>query len=136
MTMTHGNRKIFWFFSLLDCWKMTFPYLKGKLTLLAKTSKFTDFFFVSAACTAILSSNWKNNNTIVTVSKIQTMRKLSNPSTTSLPGSFLSYLDSTCLNDSIVIKIKEPFTPFFFKKPFCFVTMMIVCKFGDLNFIM
>ena len=29
----------FWLFNILDCWKMAFPHLKGKLTLLAKTSK-------------------------------------------------------------------------------------------------
>ena len=44
--------------------------IKMKLTLLKKAQKllnFTDFFFVSAKCTAILSSNWKNN-TLLTVS--------------------------------------------------------------------
>ena len=68
----------FWLFSLLDHWKMAFPHLKGKVTLLEKTSKwkyqklFTSqiFFFLCAVCTAILSSNWKNNNTIFMVSEI------------------------------------------------------------------
>ena len=65
------------------------------------------------------------------------MRKLNYPSTTSFAGFFLIVvIDSTCLNDSILIKIKKPFTvSFFFKKPsFLFVTMMIVNRFGDLNF--
>ena len=79
---------------------MVFPHFKGTLTLLVKTltllkkvSKvvhFVDlFFFVSAACTAILSSNWKNNSNTLTVSKIQTKRKLNNPTTTSFAGLFL-----------------------------------------------
>ena len=64
------------------------------------------------------------------------MRKLNNPTTILFAGSFLPYLDSTCLHDSIVTKIKKPSTlSFFFKKPFfIFVTMMIVYRFGDLNF--
>ena len=54
------------------------------------------------------------------VSEIQTIRKLNK-------FTVLLLLDSTCLNDSIVIKIKNPFTlSFFFKKPFfIFVSMMI-----------
>ena len=60
---------------------MALPHLKGKLTLLEKMKltlfkkevvHFTEFFFVLAACTAILSSNWKNN-TILAVSEIQTI---------------------------------------------------------------
>ena len=39
-------------------------------------------FFMSASCGAILSLNWKNN-TILLVSKIQTMRKLNDPTATS-----------------------------------------------------
>ena len=52
---------------------MAFPYLNEKLALLEKTSKWNQlflkkyqklfisqiFFFVSASCAAILSSNWK-----------------------------------------------------------------------------
>ena len=55
------------------------------------------------------------------------MRKLNNPTATSFAAFFL-ILDSTCLNDSILIKIKKPFTlSFFFNKPFfIFATMMIV----------
>ena len=34
----HGLWK-FWLFSFLDCWKMAFACLKGKLALLAKTGK-------------------------------------------------------------------------------------------------
>ena len=69
---------------------------------------------------------------LFTVSKTQTMRKRNNLTTLS---SFLLQLDSTCLNYSIVLKIKKPFTFFFFKKPFfIFVNVMIVYKFGSLNF--
>ena len=54
------------------------------------------------------------------VSKFQTMRKPNIATTTSLAGLFLT-IDSTCLNDSIVIKIKKPATlSFFFKKLFYF----------------
>ena len=48
------------------------------------------FFFVNAAFTAILSLNWKNNYTILTVSKIQRMRKLNTTTTTSFAGIFLT----------------------------------------------
>ena len=48
------------------------------------------FFFMHAACTAILSLNWKNNNTIFAASKIQTIRKLNNPTTTLITGLFLA----------------------------------------------
>ena len=70
------------------------------------------------------------------LSEIQTMRKPIIQLQPSSQGSFLLLLDSTCLNDSILIKIEEPFDlSFYFKKPFfIFVTMMIVYKFGDLNF--
>ena len=47
------------------------------------------FLFLHAACTAILCSNWKNN-TIFMVSKIQTMIKLNNPSTTTFARLFLT----------------------------------------------
>ena len=60
-----------------------------KLTLLKKVSKvvhFTDFFLCAAVYTAILSLNWKNSNTMFTVSKIQAVRKLNNPTTTSFVG--------------------------------------------------
>ena len=69
------------------------------------------------------------------VSKIQTMRKF-NPTTALFVGPFfIPWLDLTCFNDSIVVKIKKPFTFSFFKKRFfIFVTMMILYKFGDLNF--
>lgn len=40
-------------------------------------------------CKVILSSNWKNN-TILTLSEIQTMRKLSKPTTILLAGLFLT----------------------------------------------
>ena len=59
--------------------------IKMKLTLLKKYQKlFTShiFFFVS---TAILSSN----NNILTVSEIQTMRKINNPTTNPFAGLFL-----------------------------------------------
>ena len=42
------------------------------------------------------------------VSKIQTMRKLNNPTTASLAGHFLTIL-SFNFNDCIVAKIKKPF---------------------------
>ena len=71
------------------------------------------FFFVCAAFTAILSWNSKNYNTIFTVSKIQTIRKL-NPTTTSFAGLFLTVVRLTCLNDNIIVKIKKPFTLSFF----------------------
>ena len=48
------------------------------------------FFFMSAAYTTIVSSNWKNNNTILMLSKIQTMRKLNNPTKASFAGHFLT----------------------------------------------
>ena len=83
---------------------MAFPHLKGKLTVLEKNIKmkltllrkvskivhFTDFFFVGAACTAILNSNGKNNNTMLMVSKIQTVSKLINPITTLFAALFLT----------------------------------------------
>ena len=56
-------RREFGISSLLDHQKMPFLHLKVKLTLLSKTSKWKKlfnsqiFFFVSAACSAILSSN-------------------------------------------------------------------------------
>ena len=77
-----------------------------KVNLLKKYQKlFTsqNFFFMCAVCTMILILNLKNNN-IFTVSKIQTMRKLNNPTTTPIAGFFLPQLDSPCLNDSIVNK--------------------------------
>ena len=76
-----------------------------KLTLLKKYQNLCTsniFLFVLAACTPILSSNWKHNNTIFTASKI-------NPTTTSFVGVSLIVVDSAFLNDSIVIKIKELF---------------------------
>ena len=76
------------------------------------------FFFLRAACKDILSSKWKNNN-IYTVSKIQTVRKLNNPTTTLFGALSLTVVRFNFLNDSIVIKIKKPFTIsfFFLKKP-------------------
>ena len=95
---------------------MAFLHLKGKLTLFLKKIKMkltflkkyqnlcisNIFLFKLAACTPILSSNWKHNNTIFTASKI-------NPTTTSFVGVSLIVVDSAFLNDSIVIKIKELF---------------------------
>ena len=52
------------------------------------------FLFISAALTAILSSNWKNNNTVLMVSKIQTS-KLNNPTAISFEGPFLVRLELT-----------------------------------------
>ena len=80
---------------------MAFPHLKGKLTLLERKNQneirsswrlFSAqiFFFIHAACTAMLSLNGKNNNTIFTVSKNQAMRKLNNQTTTSFVGLFLT----------------------------------------------
>ena len=88
---------------LLDRGKVAFPHSKGKLTLLEKNIKFKltlikkgqkmytshIFFFVRGACTAILSLSWKNNNTIFTVSGIQTIRKLNNPTTILFAGLIL-----------------------------------------------
>ena len=80
---------------------MAFPNLKGKLTLFEKNIKmkltllkscslYRFFFFLRAACTAILSLNLKNNNTMFTISKTQAMRKLNNPTTTSFAGLFFT----------------------------------------------
>ena len=68
------------------------------------------------------------------VSKIHTMRKLSNPTTTSFAGLFLTIVRFNLF--SIIIKIRKPFTlsSFFKKYFFIFVSMMIVYKFGNLNF--
>ena len=91
MRCDHGWQKC-WLFSLLDHQKKAFLHLSGKLTLLIKVSKavhFTDFL-VHAVYTAILSSIWKNNNTIFTISKIQTMRKLNNLTTTLFVWFFLT----------------------------------------------
>ena len=68
----------FWLFSLLDCRKITLPHLKGKLklTLFKKVSKvvhLTDFFLYM--CSMYSHSEFKliNNNTIFTLSEIQTI---------------------------------------------------------------
>ena len=104
----------------------SWKYIKMKLTLKKYENLFTlqIFFFVHAACTAILSWNWRNNKTMFSVSKIQAWENLIIQLQPCPQGSFLLQLDSTCLNDGIVIKIKKPFTlSFLFKKPFfIFVT--------------
>ena len=70
-------------------------FAEGKLTLLEKHQNETNsslkkyqklltlkiFFFVCAVCTIILSAIEKSNNTIFTVSKIQTITKLINLTT-------------------------------------------------------
>ena len=103
MTIIHSKGN-FWLVSLLERWEMAFLHLQQKQTLLEKTSKWNKlflkkcqklfnshiFFFMHAACTAILSLNWKNNNTIFAASKIQTIRKLNNPTTTLITGLFLA----------------------------------------------
>ena len=48
------------------------------------------FFPVSAACTTTLSLNWKNNKTMLSVSKIQRMRKFNNQTTASSAVLFLT----------------------------------------------
>ena len=102
MTIIHSKRK-FWLVSLLERWEMASLHLQQKQTLLEKTSKWNKlflkkyqklfnshiFFFMHVACTAILSLNWKNNNTIFAASKIQTIRKLNDPTTTLIRGVFL-----------------------------------------------
>ena len=62
------------------------------------------FLFISAALTAILSSNWKNNNTVLMVSKIQTS-KLNNPTAISFEGPFLVRLELTSVIVSIYLFI-------------------------------
>ena len=127
--MIHVKWKILTF-SLLNHWKMAFPYLNEKLALLEKTSKWNQlflkkyqklfisliFFFVSAPCAAILSSNWKkkNNNTISTISKIQTMKILNNPTTTSLAVLFLTVVRFNLLEWQHSHGNKETFCPFLF----------------------
>ena len=70
-------------------------FAEGKLTLLEKHQNETNsslkkyqklltlkiFFFMCAVCTVILSAIEKSNNTIFTVSKIQTITKLINLTT-------------------------------------------------------
>ena len=67
----------------------SWKYIKRKLTLKKYQKLFTlqNFFFVLVACTAILSSNWKSNNTTFSVFKIQPMRKRT---TSSFSGLFLT----------------------------------------------
>ena len=95
VTMVH-SKESFWLFNLLDHQKMAFPHFEEKLTLLEKTKRklpflkkvskvvnLINFLFVHAVCTAISSSNWKNNNTIFMLARIPIMRKLCNLITTS-----------------------------------------------------
>ena len=97
----------FWLFSLLDLQEMAFLHEKWSSLFLKKLPNEINsslksrstishslhiFFFVHAPCTTISSSNWKNNNTILMVSKIHTTRKLNNPTTTLFTGLFLTIL--------------------------------------------
>ena len=79
-----------------------------KLTLLKEASKvvhFTDFFLGACSVYSHFEFKLKNNDTTFQVSKIQTMTKLYNLTTTSFVG--FVQLDSTCSNDGIVIKIRK-----------------------------
>ena len=115
VTMVHAMGEIWTFYSS----RSPENDLKVRLTLLSKTSKwkklFTSqiFFFVSAASTSILSSTWKNN-IILIVSKIQTMRKLNNPTKASFTGLFLTIVWFKLLKWWHSHKNKETFYPFFF----------------------
>ena len=83
---------------------MAFPHLKGKLTVLEKNIKmkltllrkvskivhFTDFFLCRCSMYSHFEFEWKNNNTMLMVSKIQTVSKLINPITTLFAALFLT----------------------------------------------
>ena len=140
MRRDHGSRK-FLIFSLLDrregnlSWKKkhqnetNWSLKKYKKLFISKILS-----LVRAVCTSILSTNWKNNTTF-TVSTIQTMKKLNNPTTTSFAGLFLIVVRFNLLEWWHSHKNKETFYPFFFLwEIFIFATVMIVHKFGDLNF--
>ena len=127
MRYDHGWQK-FWLLSILHHWKMAFLHLKGKLTLLEKTSKWNWLFFkkyqklfasqISSSCVQHVQpfwvQNWKKNNTIFTVSEIQTMRKLNNPTTTTITGFFLVVFRFNLLEWWHSHKNKETLYPFFF----------------------
>ena len=75
------------------------------------------------------------------VSKIQTVRKLNNPTTNSFAGLFLTIVKFNLLKpkhinkETIKTENKETFYPFFKKLFIIFATMMILYKFGNLNLI-
>ena len=89
-----------------------------KLTLLKKVSKvvhFTDFFLCACSMYSYLEFKLKNNNTIFTVSKIQTMKKLNNPMTTLFTELFLTIVRFNLLEQWHSHKNKETFYPFFLR---------------------
>ena len=127
--MIHVKWKILTF-SLLNHWKMAFPYLNEKLALLEKTSKWNQLFLKSIKSCSFhwFFSLWvhhvqlfwvqtekkKNNNTISTISKIQTMKILNNPTTTSLAVLFLTVVRFNLLEWQHSHGNKETFCPFLF----------------------
>ena len=127
--MIHVKWKILTF-SLLNHWKMAFPYLNEKLALLEKTSKWNQlflkkyqklfisliFFLVSASCAAILSSNWKKKTIIPyqRYPKFKQWKYFNNPTTTSLAVLFLTVVRFNLLEWQHSHGNKETFYPFLF----------------------
>ena len=111
-----------------------------KVTLLKIVSKvvhFSDFFF--RVCSMYI--HFENTKVLKIIPylrypKFKQREKLIVQLQSRSQGSSLAWLQSTCFNDSIAIKIKKLFTlSFFFKKPcHIFMTMVMVYKLGDLNF--
>ena len=108
------------------------PLLSGSQTLLNQLGNYCRE--LTSAHSQQLDINWEH---LIFGCKLLTT-KLRTLSYLKKQGSFLPqlYSTSTYLNYRIVIEIKKLFTlSFFFQRPFfIFVTMMIVYKFGDLNF--